>query len=200
MGFLKEGGIMLEEITGLKHFEEIKRKTEFFIVVFYTENSEKSKQVVKILEEVKKESKDVAIFSVNASKVKDIHPVFGITTVPTVIVIKKGELIKIIYGVQNKQYYQMLLYEAPLKEGEKRKFKKVIVYTSPSCPWCSTVKSYLRQHGIPFREVDISKDEREAERLVRKSGQMGVPQTEINGKIVVGFDKNKLDSLLGINK
>ena len=49
-----------------------------------------------------------------------------------------------------------------------------------------------------FREVDISRDERAAQELVRKSGQMAVPQTDIDGKIVVGFDKVRLNSLLGI--
>jgi len=191
---------MVEEIKNIEHLDQIKKQKEFFILIFYTEKSEKSKEVIKIFEEIKKENRKAEIFSVNATKVKNIHPLFGINTVPTVVAVKNGKISKIIYGVQNKQYYQMLLYDAPLKQGEKRKFKNVIVYTSSNCPWCSTVKSYLRQHGIPFREVDISKDEREAERLIRKSGQMGVPQTEINGKIVVGFDKNKLDSLLGINK
>jgi len=191
---------MVEKIRNFSHFNQIKKEKDFFILIFYTEKSEKSKEVVKIFEEIKRENKDLEVFSVNASEVRDIHPLFGINTVPTVVAVKNGKISKIIYGVQNKQYYQMLLYDVPVKQGEKRKFKNVIVYTSPNCPWCSTVKSYLRQHGIPFREVDISKDEREAERLVRKSGQMGVPQTEINGKIVVGFDKSKLDSLLGINK
>jgi len=191
---------MIEEVKNFEHFNQIKKEKDFFILIFYTNKSEKSKNVVKIFEEIKKENKDLEVFSVNASEVRDIHPLFGINTVPAVVTVKNGKISKIIYGVQNKQYYQMLLYDAPLKAGEKRKFKNVIVYTSPNCPWCSTVKSYLRQHRIPFKEVDISKDEREAKRLVRKSGQMGVPQTEINGKIVVGFDKNKLDSLLGINK
>ena len=49
-----------------------------------------------------------------------------------------------------------------------------------------------------FREVDISRDERAAQELVRRSGQMGVPQTDIDGRIVVGFDKARLDELLGI--
>ena len=191
---------MIEEVKNFEHFNQIKKEKIFFILIFYTNKSEKSKNVVKIFEEIKRENKDLEVFSVNASEVRDIHPLFGINTVPVVVTVKNGKISKIIYGVQNKQYYQMLLYDAPLKAEEKRKFKNVIVYTSPNCPWCSTVKSYLRQHRIPFKEVDISKDEREAERLVRKSGQMGVPQTEINGKIVVGFDKNKLDSLLGINK
>ncbi len=49
-----------------------------------------------------------------------------------------------------------------------------------------------------FREVDISRDERATQELVRKGGQMAVPQTDIDGKIVVGFDKVRLNSLLGI--
>ena len=195
---------MITQIKNKEHFEELKNKNkDFFITVFYTEASEKSKEVLKILEEFGNENEDIVLCFVNASEVKNIHPLYGISTVPTVLAFKNGKLSKVIYGVQSKQYYEMLLYEAPLKEAEvekKRKFRRVVVYTSTSCPWCNTVKTHLMKNRIPFREIDISRDEKAAQELVRRSGQMAVPQTDIDGRIVVGFDKARLNSLLGIQE
>ena len=57
----------------------------------------------------------------------------------------------------------------------------------------------MDHHGIRYREINVAADQKAAEEMVRKSGQQGVPQTDINGQIVVGFDKTKLNSLLGIN-
>ncbi|HAA85259.1 MAG TPA: NrdH-redoxin [Kosmotogaceae bacterium] len=76
---------------------------------------------------------------------------------------------------------------------------KVVVYTSPSCSWCRKLKSYLKAANVSFKEVDVSKDPSKAEELYRKSGQMGVPVTLVGSNVIVGFDKQKIDSLLGIH-
>ncbi len=75
---------------------------------------------------------------------------------------------------------------------------KVKVFTTPSCPWCKRTKEFLKEHGIEFEEVDVSSDREAALEMVKKSGQMGVPVTEIDGKIVVGFDQALLEELLGL--
>jgi len=77
---------------------------------------------------------------------------------------------------------------------------QVTLYTTQSCPWCVRVKNYLRQHGVPFREVDVGRDPHAAMDLVRRTGQTGVPQLTINGTHVVGFDKTKIDRLLGLDQ
>jgi glutaredoxin-like YruB-family protein len=74
----------------------------------------------------------------------------------------------------------------------------VTVYSTPSCSWCTTLKSYFKQNNIRFKDIDVSKDTRAAEEMVRKSGQQGVPQTDINGTMIVGFDKNRINQLLDI--
>ena len=200
---MRSGVKMIEYVKSSEHFEDLKTKNnDLLIVLFYTDTSDKSKMALKVMEEFSEDNKDTYVCAVNAAKVKGIHTIYGISTVPTVLVIKSGKPSKIVYGVQSKEYYQRLLYEVPLavsgSDGENRKSHNVVVYTSPSCPWCSTVKSYLMKNRIYFREVDISRDQGAAQELVRRSGQMGVPQTDIDGDIVVGFDKSKLDSLLGI--
>jgi glutaredoxin-like YruB-family protein len=75
---------------------------------------------------------------------------------------------------------------------------RVLVFTTPTCPWCTRAKSYLRQRKIAFREVDISRDAAAARDLVRRTGQMGVPVIEIDGRPIVGFDRGRIDQLLGL--
>ncbi len=60
------------------------------------------------------------------------------------------------------------------------------------------VKTHLKNNGVKYSEVDVSKDQKAVEAMVRKSGQQGVPQTDINGAMVIGFDKVRINKLLGI--
>lgn len=71
----------------------------------------------------------------------------------------------------------------------------VIVYTSPTCPYCTMVKEFLSQKGVGFEERDVSRDPSYAQELVSSTGQMGVPVTIINGQMVVGFDRGRLEQL-----
>jgi glutaredoxin 3 len=75
---------------------------------------------------------------------------------------------------------------------------RVLVFTTPSCPWCVRAKQYLRERNIKFREVDVARDPAAARDLVRRTGQMGVPVVEIDGRPIVGFDKQQIDRLLGL--
>ncbi|MEW6045612.1 MAG: glutaredoxin family protein [Bacillota bacterium] len=77
---------------------------------------------------------------------------------------------------------------------------RVIVYSTPTCPWCNATKRYLRERQIRFYDVDVSRDPKAAQEMVRKSGQQGVPVIDINGRIVVGFDRPKIDALLGLRR
>jgi len=72
----------------------------------------------------------------------------------------------------------------------------ITVYTSPTCPYCNMVKEFLSQRGIGFEERDFSRNPSYAQELVRSTGQMGVPVTIIDGQIVVGFDRGRLEQLL----
>ena len=75
---------------------------------------------------------------------------------------------------------------------------KVIVYSTPACPYCVLVKNFLKQNNIAFQEIDISKDEKKKQEMVDKSSQRSVPITEINGKIIVGYNIQKIKEALGI--
>jgi glutaredoxin-like YruB-family protein len=73
----------------------------------------------------------------------------------------------------------------------------VIVYTRATCPYCTMVKEFLSQRGIDFEERDVTRDPSYAQERVSSTGQMGVPVTVINGQMVVGFDRGRLEQLVG---
>jgi len=70
---------------------------------------------------------------------------------------------------------------------------KVRIFTTPSCSWCHRAKEYLALNKIKFDEIDVIKDKKAAEDMVEISGQLGVPVIEINGNIIIGFDKEAID-------
>jgi len=73
---------------------------------------------------------------------------------------------------------------------------KIKVFSSPICPYCTTLKEFLKERGVEFEEIDVSQDEKAMKEMVEKTGQMGVPVMEIDGEIVVGFDREKIIKLL----
>ena len=75
---------------------------------------------------------------------------------------------------------------------------KVFLYTAPACPFCLIVANFLRKSSIIFEEIDISKDPKKKSEMERKSGQSQVPVTDIDGKIIVGYDLKKLKEALDI--
>lgn len=75
---------------------------------------------------------------------------------------------------------------------------KVRLYTTPTCPYCYTLKEFLKEHNIDFEEIDVSKNEMAREEMIKKTGAMAVPVVEIEGEMVVGFDKEKICKLLNI--
>lgn len=75
---------------------------------------------------------------------------------------------------------------------------KIIIFSTPSCSWCKKIKDYIKKNGFTYKDVDVSKDAKAFQDMVRKTNQEGVPQTWINNQPIVGFDKAKIDRLLGI--
>jgi glutaredoxin 3 len=76
--------------------------------------------------------------------------------------------------------------------------KNVKVYSTPTCPWCIRVKQFLKENNVVFEDIDVSSNQAAAEEMTQKSGQMGVPVLDIEGQIVVGFDRGKIKESLGI--
>jgi glutaredoxin 3 len=72
------------------------------------------------------------------------------------------------------------------------------VYSTPTCPWCKKAKAYLEEKGIAFESLNVAEDMKAQQEMIDKSGQMGVPVLDIDGKIVVGFDVEKINEYLGL--
>jgi len=76
---------------------------------------------------------------------------------------------------------------------------QVKLYTSPTCTYCKAVKKYFEEHQVEYEEFDISQDMAKAQQLVDMTRQTGVPVTEVDGEFIIGFDKRKLASALGLD-
>ena len=76
----------------------------------------------------------------------------------------------------------------------------VKLFVTVACPYCFTLKEFLKEHNIEFEEIDVSRDEKLKEELIEKTGKMEVPVMEIHGEVVVGFDKEKIVELLNIKE
>ena len=72
----------------------------------------------------------------------------------------------------------------------------VTIYTTPSCGYCTMAKQWMRRERIQFKEYDVSKDTRRAEEMVNRSGQMGVPVLDVNGRVIVGFNQSEIERAL----
>jgi len=74
----------------------------------------------------------------------------------------------------------------------------VKIYSTPTCPWCIRAKQFLTDNHINFENIDVSSSQQAVDELMQKSGQMGVPVLDIDGQIIVGFDKERIKSALGL--
>ncbi len=76
--------------------------------------------------------------------------------------------------------------------------KKIIMYTTPTCVYCNMAKQFFRDKNIKWEEIDLSKQTDKVDELLEKSGQLGVPVFDIEGEIIIGFDKRAIKMVLGI--
>ena len=74
----------------------------------------------------------------------------------------------------------------------------ITIYSTPTCGYCKMAKEYLTSKHIPYTDVDVSRDPAKQQEMLTKSGQFGVPVIDVDGKIIVGYDKRKLDEYIGI--
>lgn len=193
---------MLEWITDRDHLRRAQQEHgDLLVLAFWGEFSNAAQRAVAELEEFSREQNNVPVYVVDVQKVRGLHKAFGVDKVPTVLAIEKGKVTRSIEGVQSARFYALHFAGATASRAPgtgQATVRRAIVYSGPGCPACGQLKAYLRRHGVAFREVDISRDPRAAEKLARRSGMMAVPQTDINGRLVVGFDRAKLDPMLGI--
>jgi len=72
------------------------------------------------------------------------------------------------------------------------------IYSTPFCAYCKAAKEYLTERGFAYNDIDVAHNYEKSEEMIEKSGQMGVPVIDINGEIVIGFDRSAIDKALGL--
>ncbi len=188
---------------------EIRNRDKVWLLL-YKSGSEQSdcalENFIRLENLVKKRSgdttKDVLFCSADVNVTKDIHPEYKISTVPVILQFEGGVFKNIIKGCHMPEQLNAIFEKMVFVgtgAGEKKRQMNVTVYTTPVCTWCNAIKRHFKEHGVAYREVDVSRDTKAAEEMVRRSGQQGVPQTDINGEVIVGFDRIRINKLLGIN-
>ena len=190
----------IESLNVLK--QEIQKNDNVWLLL-YKKGSAQSDCAFENFTNAEAEANSAVLCYADVNKVRDIHPEYNVTSVPSLIYFEKGTFKNVIKGCYKPEQFNAIFeketFVAASGNGEEKPQKNVTVYTTPTCTWCNTIKRHLQENNVRFREVDVSADQKAAEQMVKKSGQQGVPQTDINGQIIVGFDKTRINSLLGIN-
>lgn len=74
----------------------------------------------------------------------------------------------------------------------------ITIYSTPTCHFCHMAKDFLTEHNVPFTDYDVQADLEKRAEMAEKSGGMAVPVIDVDGEVMVGFDKDRLAQLAGI--
>ncbi len=188
-------------VNSYSDFKEKKSTLENYWLFIYKKTSENSECAFKSIKKTENLENRHTVFVADVNKVKDIHSKFDVKTVPSLLKFENNNFKGVYKGCNDTSYYSSLFSDTMFSAsatGLGLKQKSVTVYSTPTCSWCKRIKDYFKEKNIKFRDIDVSKDQKAAKAMVKRSGKQGVPQTLIGGQIIVGFDKAKIDSLLGL--
>ncbi len=168
---------------------------------FYADWCGPCKMLGPLLHEMSASNKDpdVKYVKINVDSEQELAQEYDIMSIPTVIFFKDGKKVTQQIGIADKSEYESIIaktrsYVAPRPGAHP----KVTVFSTPTCPYCTMAKQYLKEKNVVFEDVDVSRDQAKAMQMVQKSGQMGVPQLWIGDDVVVGFDKGRINKLIGL--
>ncbi len=191
----------MEEVKSFNALKDKIKDQERSYLLLYKPGSAPNECALGNVQDASEKVEGISILFADVSQVRDIHPNYPVNSVPSLLIFEKGEFKNVIKGCNENNYYKTLFEDgafAAIMAAEGKPQKSVTVYSTPTCSWCNTLKTHLRKNRIPFTDVDVSRDPNAAEELVRRTGQQGVPQTDIDGEVIVGFDKKRINELLGI--
>lgn len=191
----------MKELNSYSDLKKILEKEEQAFVLLYKKGSENSDCAYAQLNEAAKEAEEENVFAADVNVVRDIHTQFNINSAPSLIVFKSGQAQNVYKGCNGKDFFKGVIesqvFTASAENGERQ--PSVEVYSTPTCSWCNKLKAYLNKNRIRFTDINVAANPAIAEDLVRQTGQQGVPQTNIDGEWIIGFDKKRIDQLLNIN-
>lgn len=190
----------MQSVNNLAELRSALRTVDEAIVGFFGEFSEKARRQMPVFRAFADSHPGVPTFLVDVGRVKDVHRHFGVTMVPTLVRVSGDAVLGTVVGERPAAEYEALRAGGTGQSSPRNApaGHRVTVYSTTTCPWCVRLKDYLRRRGVAFTDIDVSRDQAAARRMVARSGQMGVPQAEIDGHMVVGFDRDRIDALLGL--
>lgn len=194
----------LAPIRSEQELEPLLESNQDLLLAFLVDQNQGSAAARGALEQALASNPDAKAYSVDARAVRNVSGRFGVTAVPTVVRVRGRETLERLVGPQSPGTYAALM--KPKSRSTNQNQSKphaqtsVKLYVTNSCPWCRKLESYLDRRGVRYTKVNVSTDVAAAHAMVRKSGQRGVPQAEIDGTMVVGFDKARIDRLLGLSE
>jgi thioredoxin 1 len=187
----------MKTITAEQFKDEVKNFKGVVMVDFFAEWCGPCKMLSPLLEELDSANTDSSVkyLKIDVDANQELAASFGIMSIPTVLLFRDGELAGQKVGVAGKDAYLQAIAEA--KNFDPAAPQEIMVFSTPTCPYCTMAKNYLREKGISFKDVDVSADETMARKMMERSGRMGVPQLWIKNQVVIGFNKPLIDQLLG---
>jgi len=192
----------MKSISSKVELDEYINKGKKVWCLLYKKSSKQSDCALNNLSGAIMNIENAIILSADVRIARDIHPNYKITSVPTLMEFDDtAQLRNIIKGCQSAEFYKNLIEESLFRlemKTEGKPQKRVTVYSTPTCSWCNTLKTHLRTHRIMYTDIDVSQNQEAAKAMVARSGQQGVPQTDINGEMIIGFDKKRINELLNI--
>jgi thioredoxin 1 len=206
----KETLMALVEFTASSFSREVEAATGVVLVDFWAPWCMPCRVVGPTIERLAVEFQGRAtIGKLNVDEYPVVAARYQIRGIPTVGIFRSGRLINQLVGVRSERAYRAALETALVSAEHVQVTAKksmsttaakhsVTVFSTPTCPWCTRLKTYLREKQIAFKDVDVSRDAAAAQDMIHRSGQMGVPQAWIDGQVVVGFDRRRIDALLGL--
>ena len=174
------------------------------VLGFFGQFSQASQQAQPAFEAFGAEEHEHPVALIDVGVLKGAHKRWAVAAVPTVLLVDGEQILRKVEGSQSADHYKKALFHRGglvSQKGDKDapRQKPVELYVGAHCPWCTKAEQYLKQHGIQFREIDVSQSAGAAAELQAKSGRTGVPQLNIGGTWVVGFDRPQIDKLLNIS-
>ncbi len=191
----------LSPIQHEQQLDEILANDGELLLAFLIDDSPGSTRARQALEQALASQFDSRAYAVNARMVRNAAARFGVTAAPTVLRVRRGQTVDKLVGPQSTATYAALLTEAQphgKQVASTNKRPSVKIYVTNTCPWCRRLESYLDQHQVHYTKINVQNDPAAAQEMQRKSGQLGVPQADVGGRMIVGFDKAKIDRLLNL--
>src|SRR6056297_2597906 len=146
-------------VSSHQELHDILRNADKSYLLLYKKGSEQSDCAFQHYEKAAEKISKIKLLAADVAIVRDIHGIYNVSSAPTMLEFEKTNQTNMIKGCHDSSFFKAILedavYRAEIKKDGKSQ-KSVTVYSTPTCTWCNTLKSYLRQNKIRFTDIDVS--------------------------------------------